>query len=149
MTLVEKINSDLINAMKSKDEVRLNVLRMLKSELKYKAIDSGQDLSDEDAVAVLSSAAKKRNEAAEEYGRGGRDDLAEQEMAESEIIKEYLPEQLSEDELKQLVEKAVAETGADSMNDLGAVMKSLMPQVRGRADGKSVNIAVRSILQGE
>jgi uncharacterized protein YqeY len=149
MTLVEKINSDLISAMKSKDEVRLKVLRMLKSELKYKAIDAGQDLSDDDAVAVLSSAAKKRNEASEEYRRGGRDDLAEQEMAEFEIIKEYLPEQLSEDELKQLVEKAVAETGADSMNDLGAVMKSLMPQVRGRADGKSVNIAVRSILQGE
>lgn len=149
MTLVERINSDLIIAMKSKDEVRLNVLRMLKSELKYKAIDSGQELSDDDAVAVLSSAAKKRNEAVEEFRRGGREDLAEQEMAESEIIKEYLPKQLSEDELKQLVEKAVAETGADSMKDLGAVMKVLMPQIRGRADGKSVNIAVKSILQGE
>lgn len=149
MTLVEKINSDLISAMKSRDELRLKVLRMLKSELKYKAIDTGQDLSDEDAIAVLSSAAKKRHEAVGEYRRGGRDDLAEQEMAESEIIKEYLPEQLSEDELKQLVEKAVAETGADSIKDLGMVMKALMPQVRGRADGKSVNIVVRSILQGE
>ena len=149
MTLVEKINSDLISAMKNKDEVRLNVLRMLKSELKYKAIDTGQDLSDEEAIAVLSSAAKKRKEANDEFRRGGRDDLAEQEMAESEIITEYLPEQLSEDELKKLVEKAVAETGAETMTDLGAVMKALMPQIRGRADGKSVNIAVRSILQGE
>jgi uncharacterized protein YqeY len=149
MTLVEKINSDLISAMKSRDEVRLKVLRMLKSELKYKAIDTGQDLSDNDVIAVLSSAAKKRNEAFEEYRRGGRDDLAELEIAESEIIKGYLPEQLSEDELKQLVEKAVAETGADSMKDLGAVMKTLMPQIRGRADGKSVNIVVRSVLQGE
>ena len=149
MTLVEKINSDLISAMKNKNEERLKVLRMLKSELKYKAIDTGEDLSDDDAIAVLSSAAKKRNEAVEEYRRGGRDDLAEQELAESEIIKEYLPEQLSENELKQLVERAVAETGAGSMKDLGAVMKALMPQIRGRADGKSVNIAVRSILQGE
>jgi uncharacterized protein YqeY len=149
MTLVEKINSDLISAMKSKDEVRLKVLRMLKSELKYKAIDTGQDLTDDDATAVLSSAAKKRNEAVEEYRRGGREDLAEQEMAESEIIKEYLPEQLSEEELKRMVEKAVAETGAESMKDLGVVMKALMPQIRGRAEGKSVNIAVRSVLQGE
>jgi len=149
MTLVEKINSDLISAMKNRDEVRLKVLRMLKSELKYKAIDTGQDLSDEEAIAVLSSAAKKRKEANDEFRRGGRDDLAEQEMAESEIITEYLPEQLSEDELKKLVEKAVAETGAETMKDLGAVMKALMPQIRGRADGKSVNIAVRSILQGE
>jgi len=149
MTLVEKINSDLISAMKNRDEVRLKVLRMLKSELKYKAIDTGQDLSDDEAIAVLSSAAKKRKEATDEYRRGGRDDLAEQEIAESEIIQQYLPEQLSEDELKKLVEKAVAETGAESMKDLGAVMKALMPQIRGRADGKSVNIAVRSILQGE
>lgn len=149
MTLVEKINSDMISAMKSKDEIRLKVLRMLKSELKYKAIDTGKELSDDDAIAVLSSAAKKRNEAVTEYRRGGREDLAEQEIAESEIIKEYLPEQLSEDELKKLVEKAVAETGAESMKDLGAVMKALMPQVRGRADGKSVNIVVRNILQGE
>lgn len=149
MTLVEKINSDLIGAMKNRDELRLKVLRMLKSELKYKAIDTGEDLSDDDAVAVLSSAAKKRKEAVDEYRRGGREDLAEQEMAESEIIKEYLPEQLSENELKILVEKAVAETGAESVKDLGAVMKVLMPQIRGRADGKSVNIVVRNILQGE
>ncbi|UCE66314.1 MAG: GatB/YqeY domain-containing protein [Candidatus Zixiibacteriota bacterium] len=149
MTLVEKINSDLIAAMKNKDEVRLNVLRMLKSELKYKAIDTGDDLSEEDAIAVLSSAAKKRNEAAEEYRKGGREDLVKQETAEYEIIKQYLPEQLSEDGLKDLVENTIAETGAISINDLGTVMKALMPKVRGRADGKTVNIVVRNILQGE
>ena len=149
MTLVERINSDLIGAMKNKDELRLNVLRMLKSELKYKAIDTGHDLSEDEAVAVLSSAAKRRNDAINEFRQGGRDDLADQEMAESEIIKEYLPEQLSEDELKKLVEKAVAETGAASIKDLGTVMKALMPEIRGRADGKSVNIVVRSVLQGE
>jgi len=149
VTLVEKINSDLIAAMKSKDEVRLNVLRMLKSELKYKAIDTGEDLSDEEAIAVLSSAAKKRSEAIDEYRRGGREDLADQELAEFKIIREYLPEQLSEEELKGLVEKTIAETGAVSMKDLGTVMKSLMPKVRGRAEGKTVNVVVRNILQGE
>ena len=149
MTLVEKINSDLITAMRNKDELRLNVLRMLKSELKYKAIDTGDDLSEEDATAVLSSAAKKRSEAVQEYRKGGREDLAEQETAESEIIKEYLPEQLSEDVLKDLVENTIAETGAVSIKDLGTVMKAFMPRVRGRADGKIVNIVVRNILQGE
>jgi len=149
VTLVEKLNSDLIAAMKNKDEVRLTVLRMLKSELKYKAIDTGNDLSDDDVMAVLSSAAKKRSEAIDEYRRGGREDLVNQELAEFDIIREYLPEQLSEEELKGLVEKTIAETGAVSMKDLGTVMKSLMPKVRGRADGKTVNIAVRNILQGE
>ena len=149
MTLVEKINSDLIAAMKNKDELRLNVLRMLKSELKYKAIDTGDNLSEEDAIAVLSSAAKKRSEAVGEYRKGGREDLAERESAEYEVIKEYLPEQLSEDVLKDLVKNTIAETGAVSIKDLGTVMKALMPKVRGRADGKTVNIAVRNILQGE
>ena len=149
MSLVGKINADLIAAMKSKDEVRLNVLRMLKSELKYKAIDTGNDLSDEEAIAVLSSAAKKRSEAIDEYRRGGREDLVNQEIAEFEIIREYLPEQFSEEELKGLVDKTIAETSAVSMKDFGTVMKSLMPKVRGRADGKTVNVVVRNILQGE
>ncbi len=149
MTLIEKIDSDLKTALKNRDEVRLNVLRMLKSELKYKAIDTGNDLSEEDAIAVLSSAAKKRSEAIEEFRRGGREDLVKQETAEYEIIKEYLPEQLSDVELEDIVKQTIAETSAVSIKDLGNVMKALMPKVRGRADGKTVNIAVRNILQGE
>ncbi|UCC78793.1 MAG: GatB/YqeY domain-containing protein [Candidatus Zixiibacteriota bacterium] len=149
MTLIEKIDSDLKAALKNKDEVRLNVLRMLKSELRYKTIDTGNDLSEEDAMAVLSSAAKKRSEAIEQFQRGGREDLVKQETAEYEIIKEYLPEQLSDGELEDIVKKTIAETSAVSIKDLGTVMKALMPKVRGRADGKTVNIAVRNILQGE
>ena len=149
MTLIEKIDTDLKAALKGKDQLRLQVLRMLKSDLKYKAIELGKDLSSEDILAVLSSAAKKRNEAAEEYRRGGREDLAGNEIAEYQVIKTYLPEQLSEDELKALIRKKVAETGAASVNDLGVVMKALMPEIRGRADGKAVSIAVKEILQGE
>lgn len=149
MTLIEKIDSDLKVALKNRDEMRLNVLRMLKSELRYKTIDTGNDLSEEDTIAVLSSAAKKRNEAIEEFRRGGREDLVKQETAEYEIIKEYLPQQLSDKELEDIVRKTIAETSADSIKDLGAVMKTLMPKVRGRADGKTVNIVVRNILQGE
>lgn len=135
--------------MKNRDESRLRVLRMLKSDLRYKAIETGKELTSEDILGVLSSAAKKRNEAADEYRRGGREDLAGNEMEEYQVIKEYLPEQLSEDKLKALVKQKIEETGAASITDLGIVMKALMPEVRGRADGKTVNIVVRSFLQGE
>ena len=147
MSLIEKIDSDIKTAMKNRDELRLVVLRMMKSDFKYKSIDTGHDLSDEEAVAVLSSAAKKRSDAMLEYRKGGREDLEKQEQDEYEILKEYLPEQLSEDELKDLVEKTIAETEASSIKDLGVVMKGLMPKVRGRANGKTVNYVVRSILQ--
>lgn len=149
MSLSERVDSDIKTAMKKRDDVRLVVLRMLKSELKYKSMDTGRDLSDEDAIAVLSSAAKKRSDAILEYRKGGREDLEKLESKELEILKEYLPEQLSESDLKILVEKAVVETGASSVNDLGIVMKTLMPNVRGRADGKTVNNVVRTVLQSK
>lgn len=149
MSISERVDSDIKTAMKKRDDVRLVVLRMLKSEFKYKSMDTGRDLSDEDAIAVLSSAAKKRSDAIVEYRKGGREDLEKLESKELEILKEYLPEQLSESELKGLVEKAVVETGASSVNDLGIVMKTLMPRVRGRADGKTVNNVVRTVLQSK
>ncbi len=149
MSLSERVDSDIKIAMKKRDDVRLVVLRMLKSELKYKSMDTGGDLSDEDAIAVLSSAAKKRSDAIIEYRKGGREDLEKLESKELAILREYLPEQLSESGLKALVEKAVDETGASSVNDLGIVMKALMPRVRGRADGKMVNNVVRTVLQSK
>ena len=146
MTLSEKIDLDLISSLKSRNELRVLVLRGLKSELKYKQIDLKDKLTEEDELAVVSSAAKKRSEAIEEYKRAGRSDLEEQEAAEYEILKEFLPLQLSEDQIFELVEKAISESGAISMNDLGAVMRVLMPQVKGRADGKVVNSAVKAKL---
>lgn len=146
MTLSEKIDLDLISSLKSRNELRVLVLRSLKSELKYKQIDLKDKLTEEDELAVVSSAAKKRSEAIEEYKRAGRSDLEEQEAAEYEILKEFLPLQLSEDQIFELVEKAISESGAISMNDLGAVMRVLMPQVKGRADGKVVNSAVKAKL---
>ena len=146
MDLLEKIGDDLKAAMKSKDEVRLKTLRMLKSDLMYKAKESGEDLSDEDTLAILTSAAKRRSEAIEEYRRGGRDDLAAEESAEFEIIKEFLPEQLSAEKLNELIDRAIADSDASSIKDLGAVMNFLMPDIKGRADGKAVNIAVREKL---
>jgi uncharacterized protein YqeY len=149
MTISERLNNDMKNAMKAKDEIRLGVLRMLKSDLKYKQIEFGHELTEEEVIAVLSTAAKTRRDAIEEYERGGRNDLRDQEKAELEIVIQYLPEQLSAEELGRLVDEAIAEAKAVAPKDIGAVMKVLMPKVRGRADGKAVNVAVRARLEGK
>ena len=149
MKIVERLDLDLKAAMKAKDELRLSVLRMAKSDLRYKQIELGHELSDDEVVSVFSTAAKKRREAASEYDRGGRQDLADNERAELKIISEYLPEQLSPDELNALIDKAIALSGATTIKDMGAIMKVLMPEVRGRADGKAVNTAVKARLEGK
>jgi uncharacterized protein YqeY len=149
MAIVDQINLDLVSALKAKNDTKVNVLRMLKSEMKYKQIDLGHELSDDEAIIVVSSAVKKRTEAIEEYNRAGRTDLADNEKAEYEVLKEYLPEQLTEDELHRLVDNAINDTGAISPKDIGLVMKALMPEIRGRADGKTVNVIVRDKLAGD
>jgi uncharacterized protein len=149
MKIFERLDSDLKDAMRARDELRVMVLRTLKSDLKYKQIELGHELSDDEAVGVLSSASKKRRESIEEYRQGNRQDLADKEMAELDIISPYLPKQLTDEELNALVDKALAETNANSIKDIGAIMKVLMPEVRGRADGKVVNAAVRARLESK
>ena len=146
MALIEKIDIQLKTALKARNDERLQTLRMLKSDLQYKQIDLGHELSEDEIIAVLSSAAKRRSEAIDEYRKGGREDLEKKERAEYEIIKEFMPEEFSPEELEDLIEKTITETGASSLKDIGDVMKNLMPRVRGRADGKAVNIAVREKL---
>ena len=146
MKLLERIDEDLKKAMKARDKARVDTLRMLKSDLQYKQIELGRELSEDDVIGVLSAASRKRTEAMEEFQRGGREDLREKEFVESEIIREFLPEQVSSEELDGLIEGVIAETGASSPKDLGDVMKVLMPRIRGRADGKQVNAAVRAKL---
>ncbi|MCP4582535.1 MAG: GatB/YqeY domain-containing protein [candidate division Zixibacteria bacterium] len=147
MSLTDKISKDTIVAMKSGDKVTLGVLRMLKSEFKYKQIDSGRDLTDEDYLAVLNSAAKKRRDAIDSFEKGGRDDLVAKETAELEIVNKYLPQQLSDDELEKIVAEVFAETDASSPADIGLIMKNLMPRVKGKADGRKVNEIVTSKLK--
>jgi uncharacterized protein YqeY len=149
MAFLERIDTELKAALKGRKDSRLNILRMLKSDLQYKEKELGRALTEEDIIVVLSSAAKKRTEAIDEYVKGGREDLAEAERAEFEVIKEFLPRQLSPEELEHLIDSAISETGASSISDLGAVMKVLMPKVRGRADGKAVNVAVRDKLMNK
>ena len=146
-SLKRRINQDAKEALKSKDTLTLNVLRMLKSEIRYKEIERGSELSDDDVISVLSSAIKKRKDSIQQFEKGGRDDLASKEKEELAVVTKYMPEQVSEEELSQIVSQAISEEGATGPSDLGKVMKLVMPKVRGRADGKKINQMVSSQLQ--
>ncbi len=152
MSLKEKISADAITALKKKDKDTLGVLRMIKSkilELEVQLrVKKGKDyqLADEETQGVISSYAKQRKQSIDAYTEAGRMDLADQEKKELEILSRYLPKQLSREEVDKLVEAAIEATGASSMQDIGKVMKELMPMLKGAADGKMVNEAVRSRL---
>ena len=146
MSLLDKISQDSIQAQKKRDTIRLSTLRMLKSDLKYKQIEKNFSLSEEEELAVLSSAVKKHKDSIEQFKQAQRNELVAQEEAELNIILEYLPKQLSEEELTDLIEQAIQESSAVSKADLGKVMKILMPKVRGRSDGKLVSSLVTAKL---
>ncbi|EQB63905.1 MAG: YqeY [candidate division Zixibacteria bacterium RBG-1] len=146
MSLFDKISQDLIQAQKKRDTIRLSTLRMLKSDLKYKQIEKNSPLSEEEELVVLASAVKKHKDSIEQFRQAQRNDLVAQEEGELNIILEYLPKQLSEEELTDLIEQAIQEAGAVSKADLGKVMKILMPKVRGRSDGKLVSSLVTAKL---
>lgn len=144
--LLDTLNSDLVAAMKSKDKEKLAVLRMLKTALTNERIKLGHDLTPEDEINVLSSQVKQRRESVTEFRKAGREDLAKQNEAEIEVINHYLPKQLSEDEINDLVDKVIKDVNATSKADFGKVMKTLMPQVKGKADGSLVKQVVQSKL---
>jgi uncharacterized protein len=146
MSIFEQIDKDMIKALKGGDKERLTVLRGLKSDLKYRKIEVGKDLVEEQEIEVLASAAKKRRDSIEQFHAGGREDLVKSETFELEVISLYLPKQLSEEELRQMATAAIAEIGADSPKQMGAIMKILMPQIKGRADGKLVNKLIAELL---
>lgn len=147
MGLKDQIPEDLKNALRSKNALELSVLRMLQSALKNKEIDKNkEELTDEDVVSVVGAEIKKRRDAAKEFEKVNRPDAADQEKAEIEILMKYMPEQMGEDQIRELVKKAVEETGAEDMKDIGKVMKVLMPQTKGKADGSVVNAIVRQEL---
>src|SRR3954468_16666179 len=140
MTLQERIDSDLKDAMRAKDAARLGVLRMLKSALKYAAIEKAGaegELNDADSVQVIRKQAKQRHDSIESFEKGGRAELAAKEKAELAILNTYLPQQLGSEELSQLVRETITSLGATSKAQMGAVMKELQAKVAGRADGKT------------
>ena len=146
MPLLKKIEQEIIEALKAGDKLRVIVLRGLKSDIKYRQISVGSELKDEQVLEVISSAAKKRRESIEQFRQGGRDDLADKESQELKIISTYLPEQLGEEELRAIIQAAIEESGADSTQKIGMLMKVLMPKIKGKADGKMVNRLATEML---
>ena len=149
MTLVERITQDLTAAMKAQDVARTSTLRMAKAALMNKQIDKHGALDDAEAVKVLQTLVKQREDSAEQYTKGGRAELAEKERAEMAVLKVYLPAEVTDEEIAAAVEKAVAETGATSPKDMGKVMKAALAALAAggkAADGKRVNEAVKKKL---
>ena len=150
MSLKEKLQNDLTDAMRARDEVRSSTIRMVLTAIKNEEVSGkeARDLSDAEVITVLSREAKKRREAAEAFDQAGAKDRADAERAEGVVIADYLPKQLSEAEIKELIANAMAETGASSPAQMGLVMKSLQPKIAGKADGGTVSALVKAALAG-
>jgi len=146
--LREQLDDDLKSAMKSRDALRLSVLRMLKSAARYAEIEKGETLSDDDVLQVVARECKRRRESIEQFEKGNRADLVAQEKAELEILSGYLPEQLDEMEVIGIAREVISELHAASKADKGKVMGALMQKVRGKADGRLVNRIVDELLEG-
>ncbi len=149
MPLKEQLDADLKAAMKGKDALKLSVVRMLKSAVKYREIEVMKPLDDAGVLGVVASEIKRRRDSVEQYKAGSRQDLVDKEEAEIRILQSYLPQQLSEAELRAKVDEVIARTGAKGPKDMGAVMKALMPDVQGRAEGKAVSDMVKQRLAGK
>jgi uncharacterized protein YqeY len=146
MSLKEKIQADAKRALKEKDTKRLSALRLLLSELHNVEIEKREELEDEDVIQVVARQVKKWEEAALEYEKAGQNERASKERFEAELLKAYLPAQMSEEEIHEIIKQAIEELGVTSVNDMGQVMRLIMPKVKGRADGKRVNELVRIAL---
>ncbi len=147
MALSEQVDKDLVAAMKGRDELRLSTLRMMKSALKLKQVETGKALDDSAAVSVLRTLVKQRHDSAEQFRKGSREALAAKEEAEIKIIETYLPAAATEEEIEAAVRAGIAETGASTPKDIGKVMKAVMAKLEGKsADGKHVSNKVRAKL---
>jgi uncharacterized protein YqeY len=146
--LQERVDAALVVAMKGREAVRVSTLRMVRSALQNREIEQRAPLAEDDVLQVLATQAKQRRESIEQFRAGGREDLASREEAELAILQEFLPREMNTEELRDVVETAVAEVGAGGPKDLGRVMGVLMPQLRGRADGGVVSRLVREVLAG-
>ncbi|MFQ5863990.1 MAG: GatB/YqeY domain-containing protein [bacterium] len=146
MGLQEQLIEDMKVAMKAGDKVRLNTVRMIRAQIKDEQIAKGDALTEDEEISVLINAAKKRKEAIEHYEKSERKDLLEKEKRELEIISNYLPKQLTEEEVEKIVAQVIDEVGAETLRDIGKVMSAAMKQLKGKADGKLVQDMVRKKL---
>ena len=150
MSLKDKIIGDLTHAMKAKDANRLSVLRMVKASIMNRQIEKGADLTDEEITKALQSLVKQRKDSIEQYERAGRIELAEKEQSELVVLEDYLPQAASKEEIENAIAEAIAETGASSIKEMGAVMKAAQTRLAGKsADGKLVSEIVKAKLQNQ
>jgi uncharacterized protein YqeY len=147
MPLLPQLDADLKAAMKASESLKVSVLRMAKSALKYRQIEKGDALTDEDILSVLSGLSKQRRESIEQFSKGGREDLAEQERQELSMLQSYLPQQLTPEEIDRIIVEAIRETSAAGIKDMGKVMRIIIPRMKGAADGKVVSQRVKDILE--
>jgi uncharacterized protein YqeY len=141
-----QIDKDMVEAAKAKDKIKLSALRLMKAAIHNREIDAHHELSDAELLQVLSSLVKQRQDSIEQFKKGNRQDLVDKEEAELKVIKGFMPEQMSGEEIEAEISKAIAETGATGIKDMGKVMKALMPKTTGKADGKLVSELVKKRL---
>lgn len=146
MSLKERLMADLKEAMKSKDKLRKDVITMVRAAIKQKEVDERVELDDSDIENIISKQLKEKKASIEEFKKGNRQDLVDQTNDEIEILLKYLPEQLSDEELKEIIKKVIDENEITSMKDIGKLMKNIMPLIKGKADGKQVNVIAKELL---
>jgi uncharacterized protein len=146
LSVLDQLNQDMKQAMREKDKQRLSVIRSVKGSIQNEAINIGHDLSDEEVLTVLNREMKQRRESLHEFEKADRSDLVAKTQAEIDVLADYMPEQLSDEELKKVVDETIAETGAVSKSEMGKVMGAVMPKVKGRADGAAVRRLVQQSL---
>ncbi|MFC1839014.1 GatB/YqeY domain-containing protein [Thermodesulfobacteriota bacterium] len=146
MQLSERISEDLKKAMKNRDQLLVSCLRMLKAGIKNKRVEKGQDLDDNEIQTLISSQVRKGQEAAKEFRKGGRDDLAEKEEKEINILFTYLPEQLGDDELENILNKIISENSLTGIKDMGMLMKKAMVEIKGKTQGSKVSETAKKLL---
>lgn len=147
MSLKQKLQEDLKSSMKNKDTVRKSVVTLIRASIKQYEVDNRVELDDEGIIDIISKQMKQRRDSLEEFAKANRQDLVSETESEIEVLKEYLPQQLSEEELNKIVKETISELRATSMKDMGKIMSAMMPKVKGRADGKQINELVKANLQ--
>ena len=147
MSLKQKLQEDLKSSMKNKDTNKKSVITLIRASIKQYEVDNRVELGDEEIIDLIAKQLKQTRDSREEFAKAGREDLVSKAEAEIEVLKEYLPQQLSEEELNEIVISTISEVGATSMKDMKNIMSSIMPKVKGRADGKLINELVKKNLQ--
>lgn len=147
MSMAERLTDELKEALKAGNQTKVSVIRLLKSSIKNKEIDKRAPLTEEEIIDLVMSAVKQRRESIEQFHRGGREDLVRKETSEIEVLQRFLPKPLSEEELVNEIRVAIKEAGAVSPQDIGKVMKILMPRVKGRAEGAKVSSLVKELME--